>query len=113
MVLTGPVIVSGVLLLDQPRPHQAMDGIGAHVHPALALAGRGDRAAAETGVVLVRSIRQLGIAYRWLQQTGLQGLHHHRFLERAIIHVAITTLWQIGYTVKKCPPLGRPSLTTL
>jgi len=39
------------------------------------------------------------------------GLHHHRFLERPIVRVPITTLWQIGYTVKKCPPFGRPTLT--
>jgi hypothetical protein len=36
---------------------------------------------------------------------------HYQFLERPIVRVLITTLWQIGYTVKKCPPLGRPSLT--
>ena len=40
------------------------------------------------------------------------GLHHHRFLERPIVRVPITTLWQIGYTVKKCPPFGRPTLTS-
>jgi hypothetical protein len=39
------------------------------------------------------------------------GLHHHRFLERATVRVPIITLWQIGYTVKKCPPFGTPSLT--
>ena len=40
------------------------------------------------------------------------GLHHHRFLERPIVRVPITTLWQTGYTVKKCPPFGRPTLTS-
>ena len=39
------------------------------------------------------------------------GLHDHRFLERSTVRVLITTLWQIGYTVKKCPPFGRPTLT--
>jgi hypothetical protein len=38
------------------------------------------------------------------------GLHHHRFLKRPIVRVPITTLWQIGYTAKKCPPLDRPGL---
>ena len=37
--------------------------------------------------------------------------HHHRFLERPIVRVPIITLWQIGYTVKKCPPFGRQTLT--
>jgi hypothetical protein len=37
--------------------------------------------------------------------------HHHRFLERPIVRVPITTLWRIGYTVKKCPPFGRQTLT--
>jgi hypothetical protein len=40
-----------------------------------------------------------------------RGLHHHRFLERAIVRVEIITLLQIGYTVKKCRPLDRPDLT--
>jgi hypothetical protein len=35
------------------------------------------------------------------------GLHHHRFLERRIARVLITTLWQIDYTAKKCPPFGQ------
>jgi hypothetical protein len=40
-------------------------------------------------------------------EVARRGLHHHRFLERAIVRVPITTLWQPGYTVKKCPPFGQ------
>jgi hypothetical protein len=54
------------------------------------------------------------VALSWPRRYGIEvaaGLHHHRFLDQAIVRVLITTLWQTGYTVKKCPPFGRPSLT--
>jgi hypothetical protein len=32
---------------------------------------------------------------------------YHRFLERIVARVLVTTLWQIGYTVKKTPASGQ------